>query len=517
MKKKLVSVLLAATLSLSLMACGAADSGTTTDSAKATEEQTAATGETDKSEQKNEEVVDITLTFPILSSVPEDLQKVQDKLTEIAMEKYNCSITLEPLAFGDYISQAPLMLTGGNDVDLMIHFDPITNYSSMVSKGQIQNITDLLNEYAPDVLATVGEDYLAACRVDGQLYGVPTMHDLATGYGVVMRRDLLEKYNIDVSGVKTLDDLDAVFEVIKENEPDIAPMFAGGAAMNPADAIMKASVDTLGDGYGVLMDMGQSDTVTDYFETQEYTDYVNKVYEWNQKGYLLADSDSITDTYSTLFKADKIFAAFMTCKPGQVQQDERNTGKDLAFVQISDTLSMTTLVNGIQWVIPVGAEHPDRAVQILNLLYTDADFLNLLNYGIEGEHYVVKDNGQIALPDGVTADTSKFNWSIGYESGNEFICYTWESDDPDLWNQTKKFNDQAVKSSAMGFTFDNSNVSTELTALANVSAKYRVGLENGTLDPKEYAGKFVEELKNAGLDTVIAEKQKQLDEWKANK
>lgn len=52
MKKKLVSVLLAATLSLSLMACGAADSGTTTDSAKATEEQTAATGETDKSEQK---------------------------------------------------------------------------------------------------------------------------------------------------------------------------------------------------------------------------------------------------------------------------------------------------------------------------------------------------------------------------------------------------------------------------------------------------------------------------------
>ena len=57
MKKKLVSVLLAATLSLSLMACGAADSGTTTDSAKATEEQTAATGETDKSEQKNEEVV----------------------------------------------------------------------------------------------------------------------------------------------------------------------------------------------------------------------------------------------------------------------------------------------------------------------------------------------------------------------------------------------------------------------------------------------------------------------------
>lgn len=516
MKKKLVSMLLVSTLLFSLIACGAEDNGTKS-STEATDGQIETIGETENGEIKNEEVVDITLTFPILSAVPEDLEKVQDKLSEISMEKYNCTITLEPLAFADYVSQAPLMLTGGNDVDLMIHFDPITNYSSMVAKGQIQNINDLLEKYAPEVLATVGEDYLAACRVDGQLYGVPTMHDLATGYGVVMRKDLLDKYNIDVSEVKTLDDLDIVFEVIKNNETDIAPMFAGGAAMNPADSIMKASVDPLGDGYGVLLDMGQSATVTDYFESQEYSDYVNKTYEWNQKGYMLADSDSITDTYSTLFKADKIFAAFMTCKPGQVQQDERNTGKDLEFVQLSDVLSMTTLVNGIQWVIPVGAEHPDRAVQVLNLLYTDADFLNLLNYGIEGEHYVVKDNGQIALPDGVTADTSKFNWSITYESGNEFLCYTWESDDPELWTQTKEFNDQAVKSSAMGFTFDNSNVSTEMTALANVAAKYRVGLENGTLNPEEYLSKFVEELKSAGLDTVIAEKQKQLDEWKANK
>lgn len=511
MKKKLLSVLLTAAVVLSLTACGNKTAGTKEESQGISEEQEEENRETNENKA---EAVNITLSFPILTSVPEDLKKVEDKLSDIAMEKYNCSITLQPLGFGDFVSQAPLMLTGGGDVDLLIHFDPITNYSSMVSRGQIVDLTDYLEEYAPDVLKTVGEDYLSACRVNGKLYGVPTMHDLATSYGVVMRTDLLEKYNIDVSGVKALDDLDEVFQVIKDNEPDIAPMFTGGAAMNPADAVMKTSVDTLGDGYGVLMNMGQDDTVRNYFESEEYRGYVEKVYEWNQKGYLLADSDSITDTYSTLFKADKIFAAFMTYKPGQVQQDERNTGKEMTFIELSDVLSMTTLVNGIQWVVPAGAPHPERAVQILNLLYTDAEFLNLFNYGIEGEHYVVNDNGQISLPEGVTADTSKFNWSIAYESGNEFICYTWDSDDADLWEKTSRFNEEATKSSAMGFTFDNANVSTELTAIANVCSKYRVGLENGALDPAKYLDEFIGELKTAGLDIVIAEKQKQLDAWK---
>ncbi len=470
--------------------------------------------ESEKKEDRDGETVNITMTFPIISAVPQDLDKVEEKLSEIAKEKYNCTITLQPLGFADYVSQAPLILAGSEDIGLMIHFDPITNYSSMVSSGQINDITELLEENAKDVMDTVGEEYLSACRVDGKLYGVPTMHDLATGYGVVMRTDLLEKYKIDVSNIKTLDDLDSVFQTIKDNEPDISPMFTGGAAMNPADAIMKSTADTLGDGYGVLLNNGQDDTVTNYFESDEYREYVEKVYSWNQKGYLLPDSDSIQDTYSTLFRANKIFAAFMTTKPGQVEQDERNTGLDLTLVELTEPLSMTTLVNGIQWVVPIGASHPEKSVEILNLLYTDAEFLNLLNYGIEGEHYVLGENNQISLPEGVTSDTSTFNWSIAYQTGNEFLCYTWDSDDPQLWEQTKTYNDDAEKSSAMGFTFDNSKVANEITAVTNVCSQYRVGFENGALDPEKNMEQFLADLKTAGIDTIIAEKQTQLDEWK---
>ena len=47
--------------------------------------------------------------------------------------------------------------------------------------------------------------------------------------------------------------------------------------------------------------------------------------------------------------------------------------------------------------------------------------------------------------------------------------------------------------------------------------QYRLPLENGVIDPDENLPKFRQALKDAGIDTVIAEKQRQLDEWAATK
>ena len=47
--------------------------------------------------------------------------------------------------------------------------------------------------------------------------------------------------------------------------------------------------------------------------------------------------------------------------------------------------------------------------------------------------------------------------------------------------------------------------------------KYAVAITNGTLDVDENLPKFISEIKAAGIDEIIAEKQAQLDAWaKAN-
>lgn len=60
-------------------------------------------------------------------------------------------------------------------------------------------------------------------------------------------------------------------------------------------------------------------------------------------------------------------------------------------------------------------------------------------------------------------------------------------------------------------------VSTEVAGFGNVMDEFGKSLFTGSVDPEEYLPKLQEKLKATGIDKVIEEMQKQIDEWKANK
>ncbi len=39
--------------------------------------------------------------------------------------------------------------------------------------------------------------------------------------GIKLLKNIVEKYDIDISRIKSWDDLDEVFEIVRKNEPDI--------------------------------------------------------------------------------------------------------------------------------------------------------------------------------------------------------------------------------------------------------------------------------------------------------
>ena len=67
----------------------------------------------------------------------------------------------------------------------------------------------------------------------------------------------------------------------------------------------------------------------------------------------------------------------------------------------------------------------------------------------------------------------------------------------------------------MGFTFNPEPVSDEMAAITNVKNKYFKALIVGAVDPDEYIPILNDELKQAGIETVVAEVQRQLDEFLA--
>ena len=169
------------------------------------------------------------------------------------------------------------------------------------------------------------------------------------------------------------------------------------------------------------------------------------------------------------------------------------------------------------------------AVELLNLINTDEYLRNLLNYGIEGEHW---DKVGVPAEEAREAEGKPYvyenkiklneetrkNYSVSYwVRGGLFNTYVLENEPLDKWATFKEFNDSSVEASSFGFDFDLNPVSTEVAGFGNVMDEFGKSLFTGSVDPEEYLPKLQEKLKATGIDKVIEEMQKQIDEWKAAK
>ncbi|WP_028550741.1 hypothetical protein [Paenibacillus sp. UNC451MF] len=66
---------------------------------------------------------------------------------------------------------------------------------------------------------------------------------------MVSRKDMIDKYKIDLTAIKSIQDLDSVFATIKKNDPQQTPI-ATLPATTPVDILAK--IDPLVDKLGVL-------------------------------------------------------------------------------------------------------------------------------------------------------------------------------------------------------------------------------------------------------------------------
>jgi putative aldouronate transport system substrate-binding protein len=444
------------------------------------------------------------------ASVPKDLKIVEEEINKITKEKINVKIKLSPINIGAYVQQTNLMLSSNEKVDLML-VASFFGYTSQAAKGQLLPLDDLVDKYGPDIKKVMDEDYLNASKVGGKLYAVPTLRDMASASGILMRKDLVEKYNIDASKVKTLDDVETVLKTIKENEKDLTPLVPSNPGQQPT--MIYNWFDRLGDGLGVLPKYDNNLKVVNLFETDEYAEFVKKMRKWQNEGLLMKNPGTNTETGGNLVKSNVGFSYLSPLKPGIDSQESKNTQMPMVSASLGEPVSTTFGVTTMMWGIPQSSKIPEDAMKFLNLMYQDKELVNLLSWGIEGKHYEKVSETLVKYPEGVDATTNGYNLNMNFAMGNSFLSYIFEGNDPTLWNQIDEFNKEAIKSKALGFNFDSSAVKTEVTAVTNVVNKYTIGLENGVLDPETELPKFIKELKAAGIDKIVAEKQKQLDEW----
>lgn len=506
-QRRWVAALLAMAMLLSLLTgCGSGNgtssTGTGGNSQSQTEEtETSSTGETD------EDVYTVRV-MNIHTAKTEDCEEVSEYISSITRDLVGANVEIVAGVTGEQVN---LALTSGEKMDLLSAFSWVTPFSNLISNGQILPLDDLLAEYGAEMLDMISEADWKCVSMNGQIYGVPTNKDKAQTKAFQMRKDYVDQLNIDVDSIKNLDDLEAVLRQVKEELPDVYPVVSAAGGIG-----LPLLYDDLSDGFGVLEDMTSDDTtVVNLYETKSYEDMVNRMYRWAQDGLIMPDASSNTSSIEQLLGAGTGFGGFVPSKPGATLQASREAGTELVQVQLTEAFSTTGMV-AAPYCIAASSENPEKAMQVLNLMYTNADVSNAFIYGLEGKHWqwVDKENNVVGYADGITTENTGYS-VLGWSWPNQQVGAIWDGDELDIWAQLSTFNAEATASPAKGFTWDNSSVLNEVTACQNVTSKYKNALECGMLNPAETLPQMNQELKDAGLETIIAEKQAQLDAWLA--
>ena len=227
--KRLLAALLAMVMVLSMAACGGS-SGETKGSETKKSGETSAAGENGSAQAADDgETVDLTMAFVVFGSVPNDLEMVNERINDYLKEKLNVTLTLIPINASNYSQQVDLMLTSGEKLDILADgtITAFFNYTSHAAKGQLYPMNELLESYGQGIKDALGEDYIGASAVNGQVYGVATVRDLAARTSLIMKTSAVEKYGIDVNNVKTYEDIETIFDKIRAEEPNITPIMIG--------------------------------------------------------------------------------------------------------------------------------------------------------------------------------------------------------------------------------------------------------------------------------------------------
>lgn len=460
----------------------------------------------------------VVYAYSTFNNIPEAnvLDTVEEEINKITRELINVEVELMPIAIADYSSSVSLSLQGGDKIDI---FETLGNFNTSVASGMAYDITDLIDTYAPEAKEIVGRDFLDATTQDGKLYGIPTYKPYALTPMVIYKQEIADELGINMDDVKSFHDLTDVFRKVKEAYPNMTPLVPvepGNSGLLTAVSEIDYLTDDFYSPKGVMV--GDSFEVLDFYATDKFAEVTSLARLWHEEGLILRDAATTTSTSIELMSTDNSFsyiAAYSYTPEDTAALIQAQVGGiPLGAVQIGDAYLGTTSINAVSWLISSNTDVPEAALKFLNLTYSNEDITNLLIYGIEGRDYILSEDGYMSYPEGEDSSTVPYTAQLSSGTlGNYFIMYSVEgtSKESKVWEEAQ--NRDAIKSPAMGFTFDSDSVKTEYAAVNNLIQQYLPGLITGSVDPDTVIPEFIERLNAAGLDNIIAAKQAQLDAW----
>lgn len=443
------------------------------------------------------------LIWYLRGSKPKNADAVVAKANELTKAKINATVEYRFVEPGDYDQKLQLAMASGEQYDIAWASNWSNNYVENVNKGAYLALDDYLAA-VPKLKQSMPDKVWNSVKVNGKIYGVYNYQILSLPPGFMFKKELVDKYQIDLNQIKKMSDLTAVFELIKQKEPGVVPLKYGVPNVGQVEDTGNLSVVE-----NFIIDT-KNWKVSDYRWTSDsLMPHYKLMREWYNKGFFPSNVATAAEGDQALAKAGKLFSEYANYKPGVEAEQAAKLGYEVIVKQFNEPPMVATLYSTVNAVSKT-SKNPERALMLLELMNTDKDLYNLMTFGIEGQDYKKTGANRIEK----IADTYQFD---AWQLGNQFNAYLLPGQPDDAWEQTQKMNEGVVVDPIADFSFNRTPVQNELVQISAIFKEFNVILKNGLDEPDAAVKRFKDKLKQAGEEKVKAEIQKQLDEWRKTK
>ncbi|MCC7206046.1 MAG: ABC transporter substrate-binding protein [Anaerolineae bacterium] len=466
--------------------------------------------------------------FVAFAYKPDDLTEVENAANAILEKEIGARVRFHTMTFTDAPTRGALILNAGDPCDVM-SFSQFNPFNRAVTTGGLMAIGDMLAEHAPTVLGNFSPEEWNAVKSGGQVYGAPVFVGGISRAAFWVRGDLTEKYDFDWQSATTLEAWEPFFDTVLEQEEGVIPLVSSEPYWGRQWFPNYYGYDPISEDIGAPAARGMVGVKLDDADTQvvavaftpEYRQAAELARRWYEKGYFLQTPP--IDSEMIALRAQLRFAAFQVPFGGNwstkaMAANEWN-GVPIytAFYQPQTVVTTGKILSSVYGVCAV-SQHPVEAVKFIEEMNTNADLLNLFNYGIEGKHWVWVDeaNKIVGYPEGVDGNTVGWNPNTYWQFGDKRLVYITTPDDIGVLDRDAADLANAIVSPIMGFVPDLSPIQNELAQLATAAKQYCEPVDKGMVEVDSGLQACQDAIKAAGIDTIVAELQSQIDAWKAS-
>ncbi len=497
-KRKIGSIVLTSILAITMLAgCGSNNNGGVAPSKSPVSGEQTPAGE------------EVTLKVLFPGDPPQDLDAVSAAISEkMKADGLNIKLNYTFVPWDTYWNKQSLVVAGGEDFDLT--WSQVAYLPSSVSKNILLPLDEYLDSDGQQLKENTPDYVWKGVQFDGKTYAIPRVVPTAQNNDTFqIRGDLRKKYNLPE--VKTLEDFEAYLEAIKVNEPTMIPL---GNITTGLGREYMPSYYANGDLFNSFFYIDaekQPLTFENLYESEAFANLVNKAHEWYNKGYTPKDPIAVIEDFgkgktgavaTNLFRPSESIDSLVAKIPGA----------EIEFVQFNAD-QPKYIFNSVDNLLAVFAtsKHPKEAVQFVNWFHSNEENYNLMSLGVEGINY--KLDGDSASYDGIAADKQYFPISWAW-TDMRFAKFS-KNLAPAQLDLMRNWDNDAIKTDLIGFSVDSEPVKSELAKVSAIVVEFQKPLYSGLVDYASVKDKLLKRLKDAGIDKVLAEYQKQLDAYLA--